>query len=99
MYILCSAYKIGPKFETNLPFAVICYDNAAEFHLEKCEPFITHFENERDIQRFDEQFRSRVFWLHQLHIIHKDIKYENLLWSQYQNAYVLTDFGISQCIK
>jgi hypothetical protein len=45
LYILCSAFKIGPKFETSLPFAVVCYEDAAEFHLEKCESFITHFEN------------------------------------------------------
>lgn len=47
--MICSAYKIGPKFETNLPFAVICYDNGAEFHLEKCEEFTSKFESMKDI--------------------------------------------------
>lgn len=75
IYILCSAYKIGPKFETSLPFAVVCYENGAEFHLEKCEPFNLHYQKTRDMMQLSEQLNSRVYWLHKLHIIHKDIKH------------------------
>lgn len=33
IYKLCSAFGIGPKVSTVIPFDLICYENAAEFHL------------------------------------------------------------------
>jgi hypothetical protein len=34
---LCSVLGIGPAVETRIPFDLIVYDNAVQFHLEKCE--------------------------------------------------------------
>jgi serine/threonine protein kinase len=34
---LCSALGIGPAFETNIPFDIIAYEDATQFHLEWCE--------------------------------------------------------------
>jgi hypothetical protein len=35
---LCSMLTIGPAIEMSIPFDVIIYTNAIQFHLEKCEP-------------------------------------------------------------
>jgi serine/threonine protein kinase len=37
--------------------------------------------------------------LHSLHIIHKDIKPKNILWSKRHGRFVLCDFGISHYVK
>jgi hypothetical protein len=35
---LCSMLGIGPAVETSIPFDVVVYTDAVQFHLEKCEP-------------------------------------------------------------
>jgi hypothetical protein len=35
---LCSMLEVGPLVETSIPFDVIVYADAIQFHLEKCEP-------------------------------------------------------------
>jgi hypothetical protein len=35
---LCSLLGIGPAVETSIPFDIVVYANAVQFHLEKCEP-------------------------------------------------------------
>jgi predicted Ser/Thr protein kinase len=34
---LCSLLEIGPAIETNIPFGVVIYADAVQFHLERCE--------------------------------------------------------------
>jgi predicted Ser/Thr protein kinase len=36
---LCSILGVGPAVETSIPFDVVVYVNAMQFHLEKCQPF------------------------------------------------------------
>lgn len=33
---LCAMHEIAPGFETSIPYDIIVYDNAVQFHLEKC---------------------------------------------------------------
>jgi hypothetical protein len=35
---LCSMLGVGPAIETSIPFDVVVYTNAVQFHLEKCAP-------------------------------------------------------------
>jgi hypothetical protein len=35
---LCSVLEIGPAIEVSIPFDVVVYSDAVQFHLEKCEP-------------------------------------------------------------
>jgi hypothetical protein len=35
---LCSVLEVGPAIETSIPFDIVVYANAIQFHLEKCEP-------------------------------------------------------------
>jgi hypothetical protein len=34
---LCSVLEVGPAVETSIPFDIVIYTNALQFHLEKCE--------------------------------------------------------------
>jgi hypothetical protein len=36
---LCSMLGIGPAFDVTIPFDVVIYANAVQFHLENCEPY------------------------------------------------------------
>jgi hypothetical protein len=33
---LCSVLGVGPAVETSIPFDVVVYANAVQFHLDKC---------------------------------------------------------------
>jgi hypothetical protein len=35
---LCSMFEIGPAVEMSIPFDVVVYTDAMQFHLEKCKP-------------------------------------------------------------
>jgi hypothetical protein len=35
---LCSMLEIGPAVEMSIPFDIVVYANAVQFHLEKCKP-------------------------------------------------------------
>jgi hypothetical protein len=35
---LSSVFGVGPAIETSIPFDVVVYADAIQFHLEKCEP-------------------------------------------------------------
>jgi hypothetical protein len=34
---LCSLLGVGPAIETSIPFDIVVYIDAVQFHLEKCE--------------------------------------------------------------
>lgn len=35
---LCAMFQIGPDVETTIPYDIIVYEDAMQFHLEKCDP-------------------------------------------------------------
>jgi hypothetical protein len=35
---VCSVFEVGPAIETSIPFDVVVYADAVQFHLEKCNP-------------------------------------------------------------
>ena len=37
--------------------------------------------------------------MHTFHLIHKDIKPANILWSNQRKKFVLADFGIAQYVR
>ncbi len=47
----------------------------------------------------EEQLKQCLYTLHLLHIAHKDIKMDNILFSNRFKRFVLSDFGISEYVK
>lgn len=93
---LCSALSIGPQVETYIPFDLVVYSNAIQFHLERCQP--TH-EAPTHIHQLERDLRYNLAVLHSFGIIHKDVKPANTLWSERLQKFLLCDFGISHYVK
>jgi hypothetical protein len=53
---LCSALGIGPVFETSIPFDIISYEDAVQFHIEICEA-ATEWLPEHRLKQFEKDVR------------------------------------------
>jgi serine/threonine protein kinase len=68
------------------------YRNCMEFSMECCREVVTYNpQMETDLLR-------ALAKLHQNHIVHFDIKPENICFSPSLNKYVFIDFGLSEVI-
>lgn len=65
--------------------------------MEKCSPNFAQIGN-FDFNTFKLRMKFCLRLLHRFKIIHKDIKPENILYSNCYKNYVLSDFGISHSI-
>lgn len=92
---VCSMLRIGPQTRAAHGFDVLCFADAIEFYMERCLSF--PFPNFRQHRWEDVQARLArcVRTMHGSHLIHKDIKPDNILFSPTFRAFVLADFGIS----
>lgn len=93
IYKLCSFLRIGPRVETKIPFDLVCYQDRVQFHLELCEPVASL----NSLQ--EENLIKNMAVLHHYHLVHKDIKPCNTLWSPIYQKVVLTDFGLAAYVE
>jgi serine/threonine protein kinase len=91
---LCSVLGVGPEIETSIPFDVVVYDDAIQFHLEKCEQYSIKILRQHG-QYFKSDLKECLRVLHSIGIVHRDIKLSNVLWSNKLHRFVLCDFGVS----
>ena len=94
---LCAALGIGvPVGSPDHPFDLVCYEDCIEFFMEKCTPLKAnpHIHPLKTEQRL----KYCVQVMHTFHLIHKDLKLENILVTDDGTA-VLADFGISAHVK
>jgi hypothetical protein len=66
--------EIGPAIITSIPFDIVVYADAVQFHMEKCEPL-----SEQLLWLYEHQFemdvKECVKILHMIGIVHRDIKF------------------------
>lgn len=92
---LCAAFNIGPKAYTRIPYDIIIHSNAIQFHMERCQT-VEEAIAETDVRLGHlEELTDSLSILHALHIVHKDIKPANILWSQSLQKFIFCDFGIA----
>jgi serine/threonine protein kinase len=91
---ICSALGVGPKVRTFQNFDVVCYDNAAQFLLEKCKPL-----QSQPLDEIEPQLLYCLKVMHTFKLIHKDIKPANIMYSPSLQNFVLLDFGVSTYLK
>ena len=96
-------HQIGPDVHTTIPYDLILYENAIQFHLEKCEPIYYDFDRTFSAEfyrqhpnKFKDDLVHCLRVLHGLHIAHKDIKPSNVLYCRRLDKFVLCDFGIAE---
>jgi tRNA A-37 threonylcarbamoyl transferase component Bud32 len=94
---LCSMFEIGPAVETSIPFDMVVYADAVQFHLEKCE-LVSNPLLSKHGQQFEIDLKECLLVLHNVGVVHRDIKCKNILWNARLNRFVLCDFGLSDGI-
>ena len=61
-----------------------------------CHLLRTELTEEMEILRFGMQIGQAILTAHRNHVIHRDIKLENIFWNEKQQCYQLGDFGIAK---
>lgn len=84
---------IAPRVRHGKGFDLVLYNNGIEFAMELCKPY--YYFSGTD---FTQSFTEMLCKLHWLHIIHKDIKPENLFCSFDESRLLFGDFGISNIV-
>lgn len=102
---LCAMHEIGPDVHTTIPYDLILYEDALQFHLERCESMydLRDYAYSTLAKHNPNKVKDdlvRCLWvLHRLHIVHRDIKPSNILYCKRLDRFVLCDFGISEYVK
>ena len=89
---LSSYLQCGPAMPPFLGFDLIVFSNRIEFGMEKCKP-VSNF-----TQLEEEELFMNMALLHQLKIIHSDIKPDNIMFSPSQNKLILIDYGFADIV-
>lgn len=92
---------------TIIPYDLILYEDALQFHLEMCKPIFDTYSNTYLVNLADStigndlrnDLRNCLRVLHNHHITHRDIKPHNILYCERIGKYVLCDFGLATYVK
>ena len=103
---VCGVFQIGPRPVQPMGFDIITYDNCMDFCMEKCQDICKKWEKVKDKDEkkkihkaFLKEMNKKLSKLRQLHMIHADIKPENVLYSNGWKKIVLIDFGLAMFVK
>lgn len=94
-------FRIGPRvlFQS---YDLVCFNNCMEFAMELCHCPASNprFLAQRGIsaESLQRDLLENLKLLHSLKIVHKDIKPENILFSESLNRFVFADFGITHAV-
>lgn len=85
--------RVGPEIIFRNNYDLICYNNCIEFLMELCPPLKAN-PNLPWVQ-LSHDLKLCLRTLHSLHIVHRDIKPDNVLYSEAHARFVLSDFGLA----
>jgi serine/threonine protein kinase len=83
---------IGPKVESYFGFDILIFADCIEFGMERCERVNVH--NSHQWQLYE-----NMALMHQIGIIHQDIKPENIMFSPTFDRPIFIDFGLSRIVS
>jgi serine/threonine protein kinase len=100
---LIAYYGFGPDIIDTKDDDIICYQDCMTFSMEYCysiEQLIYRLKlnQEQLMEKFRQETKDCLLGMHNLHIIYRDIKPSNIMYSPSKKRYILNDFGISQTI-
>ena len=103
---VCGVFEIGPRPVQPMGFDIITYDNCIDFCMEKCWDLLSKWEKiknedkQKQIKKaFLKEMKKKLSKMRQLHLVHIDIKPDNILYSPGWRKIVLIDFGLATFIK
>lgn len=88
---ITSTLNVGPRIDNVFGFDIVVSSDSFNFCMEYCDIGTLHSEEAIDLEK-------KLYLLHQMHIVHLDIKPANIGFSN-KNGYVFVDFGLSKTIK
>ena len=88
---MLSAIEVGPKLLRTKGFDFILFEDCMEFEMEICQPV------RRETAETD--LKENLLKMHQLNVIHSDIKPANVMFSVSYGKNVFLDFGVSEVVK
>lgn len=92
---IASELRVGPRLTQAFGYDLVFLNKHAFFSMEKCITLDSAVKlAQSDAAKFRE-LRNCLRTLHSLHILHCDIKPENICWSPSYSKYVFIDFGLS----
>ena len=103
---VCGIFEIGPRPVQPMGFDIITYDDCIDICMEKCwhignkwEEIKNKNEQKKIRKTFMREMKKKLSILRQLHIVHADIKPDNILYSPGWKNVVLVDFGLAMIVK
>ena len=101
---VCGVFEIGPRPVKSMGFDLVIYENCIDFCIEKCEELnyeklTEKVERKRAVILFRKEMKSMLSIMRKIHLVHCDIKPENILKSPYFKKIVLIDFGLAKFLK
>lgn len=101
LFKICSMLGIGPRVLFS-SFDLVCFNNCMEFAMELCQRPASNprflSQNGLGLESLQQQLLENLKTLHSLKIVHKDIKPENILFSDSLARFVFADFGVSHAV-
>jgi len=86
--------RVGPELTTGLRFDAYCFTDYFCFGMEMCENYL--YSGKTTIQK---DLMLNLKLLHSYHIVHFDIKPDNIAFSNKWAKFVFIDFGLTDCIQ
>ena len=86
---ICSSLGCGPRTRNTFGFDLIVYDDSVIFCMEMCQE-ITQIDSSIIFE-----LKKGLKIMHQHHIVHFDIKPDNIMFSPHFKKPVFIDFGFS----
>ena len=103
---VCGVFEMGPRPVQPMGFDIITYDDCIDFCMEKCWDYGKVFrkiedkdEKKKILKKTMKELKNILKMMRMLHLIHGDIKPDNILFSPGWKKIVLIDFGLAKFIR
>jgi serine/threonine protein kinase len=91
---MMSVLEIGPKVLRKFGFDILVYEDCIEYCMEYCQTNKVFEQGKTDLD-----LKTALLTMHQINLVHLDIKPDNIAYSPHFKKWVFLDFGFSEFIE